>query len=129
MRAERGFSLIEALVALTIAAGAISAFYVSAGAGLSLKISAERAAEASAIGRDLVNSVGVETAFTPGVQEGVAADGSAWRLTISPVATLEVNGRAEPLEGLYLIRAEVRPRGQMTAIVFETVRVDGALLR
>jgi prepilin-type N-terminal cleavage/methylation domain-containing protein len=125
----RGFSLVESLVALTIAAGAISAFYVAAGSGLSLKINAERSAEATAIGRDLIQSVGVETAFAAGAREGVAADGSTWRLVVTPLATVEVNGRPENAEGLYMLRAEVRPRGQRHPFVFETMRVDGALLR
>lgn len=83
-RNSQGFSLIEALVALAIAAAVITGFYASLSTGLQLRTRATDQAEAIFAASAILDRVGVDIPLRLGTQqEGATADGNAWRLIIS----------------------------------------------
>lgn len=128
-RRERGFSLLEVIVAMAIAAAALGAFYGAAGASATLVLRAQRGAQAAAVATDLIASLGLETPLSPGVKSGTAADGSAWRLEIEPMDRILIDGKYAPSQGLFRVRVTVTPAGQMLARVYSTLRLDESFLR
>ena len=80
---ERGFTLLEVLVAFAILAVAMTALLQGFGQGLTAARRTDAASEALAEARTMLDRVGTETALTPGVTQGSAA-GLEWRLEIAP---------------------------------------------
>lgn len=79
----KGFSLIEALVALGIAAAVITGFYASLSTGLQLRAKAEAQAEAVLLAATVMDRVGVDIPLRIGMQMEGEAEVGAWSLVIS----------------------------------------------
>lgn len=121
-RTERGFSLLESLVALAIAAGSLAAFYAAGSAAAALKLRGTSVAGASAIAFDLVGGLGIDRPFAPGVRNGVAVDGSRWVIDIEPQAELILDGRAVTFDKLYRVRVTVEAAAGGGRAEIETLR-------
>lgn len=80
---SRGFSLIEALVALGIAAAVITGFYASLSTGLQLRAKAGAQAEAVLLAATVMDRVGVDIPLRIGMQMEGEAEAGAWSLVIS----------------------------------------------
>ena len=81
---SKGFSLIEALVALAIAAAVITGFYASLSTGMQLRARAESQAEAVFVAATMLDRVGIDIPLRIGTQlEGETEAGNRWNLVIS----------------------------------------------
>jgi general secretion pathway protein I len=80
---ERGFTLLEVLVAFAILAVAMTALLQGFGQGLTAARRTDAAGEALAEARSMLDRVGTELPLTVGATQGSAA-GLEWRLEIAP---------------------------------------------
>lgn len=125
MRLKRqtdGFVLFEAIIALALAALALSAVQQSVGSTLRAARLARVKAEALALVRTHIDSVGADGTVVPGQSTGTYANRLAWRLTVSAIAAADSDGRAP-----YWITLEaLDPRGG-SLVLLETARVARGL--
>jgi|SRR5579863_7104745 len=87
MDRERGFTLLETLVALAIAGMAFVALFQAGSTGLFAVDAASRANEAVERAQSRLASLGAGVALIPGDSEGDDGDGYHWHLHVQPVAT------------------------------------------
>ncbi|MEO0370116.1 MAG: prepilin-type N-terminal cleavage/methylation domain-containing protein [Pseudomonadota bacterium] len=80
---SRGFSLIEALVALAIAAAVITGFYAALSTGLQLRAKADKQAEAVLLAASVLDRVGVDIPLQIGTQQEGEDPAGRWTLVIS----------------------------------------------
>jgi general secretion pathway protein I len=81
-----GFTLIEVVVALAIAALGLGALMAAAGSGLENARLADQFIEATRRAQSRLVQVGATMPLEPGEQSGDDGGGFSWRLRISPVA-------------------------------------------
>ena len=81
---ERGFTLIEILVALTIAGLGLAALMGLLSSGLNLSGASARVARETALARSALERFGADMPVAPGVLTGEMADGFRWRSEIQP---------------------------------------------
>jgi general secretion pathway protein I len=107
--AEAGFTLIEVLVALAIAALGLGALMAAAGTGLANSGVADRYIEATRRAQSLLALAAAAAPLQPGERSGADDDGFAWRIRVSaPVLHAAVKGAtADRLPGLYAIEVTV----------------------
>ncbi len=85
--AAAGFTLIEVLVALAIAALGLGALLAAASTGLGNAALADRYLEAVGRAQSRLAAVGITIPLQPGTQSGDDGEGFTWRVSISqPVA-------------------------------------------
>jgi general secretion pathway protein I len=120
MPTERGFTLLEVLVAFIIAALALGVLYEGAFAGLFASRVASHTAEAASRARSHLAVIGHGMAIQPGDSRGDDGGGYQWRVSIRQLATAPT-GRGDPT---------VVARGPRAALYAVTVRItwqmDGA---
>ena len=87
MRGERGFTLLEVLVAFVIAALALGVLYGGTVSGLRAARTAGRYEEAVSRARSRLATVGHGTLLAPGDRRGDDGGGFRWRVRVAPVAT------------------------------------------
>jgi general secretion pathway protein I len=114
MRRERqagGFTLLEVLVALVIAALALGVLFSGAVTGLrSAQLSGDYASAVSRA-RSHLAAVGIGAPLAAGTQEGDDGGGFRWRVSIRPLATITLaqqsgalgNGGRPPRIALYAV--------------------------
>lgn len=118
-QASRGFSLIEALVALGIAAAVITGFYGSLATGLQLGSRADTQAEAVLVAASVLDRVGVDIPLRLGTQvEGQSTAGD-WRLVISDIPPGDLRGG--PVNDGSLAYLSVAVRGE-AEVVLRSIR-------
>ncbi|MBW4025166.1 MAG: prepilin-type N-terminal cleavage/methylation domain-containing protein [Proteobacteria bacterium] len=94
---EAGFTILEVLVALVIAALALGALFSGAISGLrSAQLSVDYA-DAVARARSHLAVVGIGAPMVAMTQEGDDGDGFRWRLRIRPLATITLASQADAL--------------------------------
>ena len=84
---ERGFTLIETLVALVIAIVSGVLFFQSFVSGTRTARVADRHEVALLIARSRLAEIGFESPLATGEQTGITADGISWRTTVKPYAS------------------------------------------
>jgi general secretion pathway protein I len=95
MTRERGFTMLEVLVAFVIAALALGALYEGAMGGLSATAVAGRTDEAVTRAQSHLAVLGHGMAIAPGDTQGDDGGGYRWRMSIRPGLTVPVaNGDA-----------------------------------
>lgn len=114
-RRQRGFSLIETLVALAIAVMALNGFYSALSTGVLLGRSADRQAAQMQVAAMILDRVGPVYAVSPGLTENGVAEGMDWTLVISDRPTEDM--RLGPIQANELLYVYVtvqpeRQRGQ-----------------
>lgn len=113
---ERGFTLVEVLVAFTILALILGGILQAITAGLAAERAASQATARLLEARSLVEAVGVDAPVTPGRREGRLADGAPWRLTVAPLE--------EPAARLTAFRVELAVGDRARPdFVLQTVRL------
>lgn len=85
MRADRGFTLLEVLIAFLIAALALAALTRGAGGGLSAARIAAHTQDALSRARSRL--AGLATSLRPGEQSGDDGGRFTWRTQVMPIAT------------------------------------------
>jgi general secretion pathway protein I len=130
MSAERvaGFTLLEVVVALIIAALALVVLFRAGGDGLFAVATASRAEQAIERAQSHLAAVGNDVALLPGESNGDDGGGYRWRLTIKPLAhwRLPEAGNAEgATTTLYDVVVAVSWPGRHhdQAVVLQTERV------
>lgn len=104
--AERGFSLLEVLVAFTILAlslGVLMQVFSQALNAATLSGTYGRATALAEAGMDLV---GIDIPLEPGLQSGETEDGLQWRVQVTEVPVAELISGEPPLPA-YLVSSEV----------------------
>lgn len=86
-RHARGFTLVEVIVAVVIAAVALSALAGVFGGGARAAATASELTRASALAQGLLASAGVEKPLTDGVESGATNDGLRWTVTVTDEST------------------------------------------
>ena len=86
MRAERGFTLLEVLIAFAIAALALALLFRAASTGLLSVRTAGRYEEAVARARSHLAAIGRDAAPIAGTSDGDDGGGYRWHLQITPLA-------------------------------------------
>jgi general secretion pathway protein I len=87
MRAERGFTLLEVLIAFAIASLALALLFRAASDGMLSVRTAGRYEEAVARARSHLAAIGRDAALVAGSSEGNDGGGYRWHLDVTPVAT------------------------------------------
>ncbi len=125
---ERGFSLLEAVVALGVASFALVSAYAAFTGGLAnLRVSHERAAMAL-LAEDLI-SAARSAPITEGELTGLSVDGYSWRQVVQPYESDETQDGLVPVEltsAAKLFRISVFVTGRSgEAFILETLKVEG----
>ena len=107
-RRQRGFALLEVLVAFAIAAMALALFYEAASTGGTAAKSAGYYEEAVSRAKSHMAALGRDTPVVEGEREGDDGGPFRWRISITPTATAEPDPAAPPsTERLVLYNVEV----------------------
>ncbi|MCQ8239510.1 type II secretion system protein [Rhizosaccharibacter radicis] len=124
-REERGFTLLEVLVAFVIAALALGVLYEGAIGALQASRVADRTSEAVSRARSHLATIGHGVPLRPTAQEGDDGSGFSWRLRIRPGGSIAADGGT-----LTLWLAEVEERwtdgGHERRVMLRTERVGAA---
>lgn len=128
---NRGFTLLEVLVALAIAGLALVALFRAGGQGLVAVDAALRVEEAVQRAQSHLAAVGRDVALLQGETEGDDGGGYRWRLRIAPAATWQAPaGGAAPTAAVTLFDVEVAiswPGGaEDRRVVLKTQRIATA---
>lgn len=106
---DKGFTLIEALVALVIIAVAVGGFYRSLEFTARGARIAARDAAALTVARQRLNEAATSVNQAPGVTSGEASDGIRWTTAVSEHAgPASLAGAGEGPSGVRLYRVDVR---------------------
>lgn len=86
MRSHRraGFTLLETLIALAVFAGLLIWFSTGITRSWRGVSAAEVDKRALALAQALIEETGITTPLAPGIREGTAPDGLAWRIVVAP---------------------------------------------
>jgi general secretion pathway protein I len=103
---ERGFTLLEVLVALAILVFALTALYQALGGGLQANATAEREWRAAEAAETLLTEVGRSVPLRDGETKGELADGHQWILKITPFTPVDQDGPPSAVEG-HLVTLDV----------------------
>jgi general secretion pathway protein I len=135
MFAERhsaaGLTLLEVVVALTIAGLALVGMFEAGGTGLFATDTAARAEEAVERAQSHLAAVGRNAALTAGNFTDDDGGGFRWRLSVTPAATRQMpgpDGASMSNMTLFTVTVEVswRDRGRERRVVLKTMRLGSA---
>jgi prepilin-type N-terminal cleavage/methylation domain-containing protein len=101
---ENGFTLVEVLISLAIAAGVLGAFYPMLGQSLLVQDRVETRAELVRRSDILMTRLAAERRAAPATQSGVLEDGSRW--TLSRKTDGLVVGRLVPVRHDLVLRRD-----------------------
>lgn len=102
---ERGFTLLEILVALVIVGLALGTLFHGVGAGVTAMSFADQQRTALLAGQSMLEQLGNNREVADDTTEGVLPSGQSWRLAISPLP-VDRQGPPAPLVG-HLVRLTV----------------------
>ena len=107
MAPDRGFTLLEVLIAFLIAALALAVLFEGGLSGLRAATVSDRTMEAVSRAQSHLQAAAVGDALTPGDRQGDEGHGYHWRVRIFPIATglAQQTAHPGPVLTLYLIRA------------------------
>jgi prepilin-type N-terminal cleavage/methylation domain-containing protein len=127
---ERGFSLIEAVIALAIAGVVLTAFYDTIATGLMLDRRSREKAAAQLLATDLLDRIGHEIQLVPGIRVGETRDGFRWTMAIEPDPFVIADGRQIATNRMMRVVLRIDSRAARIApITVETLRVTEDVLR
>ena len=104
---QRGFTLIEVLIAFAIAAMALGLLFQAASSSGTAAHQAGNYEEAVSRAKSHMAMVGRESDVAPGEREGDDGSGYRWRITITPSAAAQPPQGATPENRLMLYNVEV----------------------
>jgi len=119
----RGFTLIEAMVALAIAAVVISGFYSALSTGSLLDRRAAQQADKVLLATTVMDRVGIDIPMRLGtVETGVVRD-MEWQLIISDTPAPDMAlGEVYPNELVFVSVSVSDPQGVSSPVVLRTIR-------
>jgi general secretion pathway protein I len=85
-RNVEGFTLVEVIVAIVIAALCFSALSGVFSGGMRVSVATSELARASTLAQSLIATAGLDKPLVDGVESGTSADGMNWTLTVSEEA-------------------------------------------
>lgn len=103
----RGFTLVEVIVAIVIAALCFSALSGVFSGGMRAAGTASELARASTLAQSLIASAGIEKPLAEGVESGTSADGLNWSVTVSNEPGVGEEGPIKPVLELKRVTARV----------------------
>ena len=107
MNNEKGFSLLEILVAFAILALALGLLLRIFSGGVNTAITADGYTAAIQIAESLLARTGVETPLQEGEGAGMEGDRYFWRVSVSPYQSAELPETLS-VEGIELMRVDVQ---------------------
>ncbi|MEL6684636.1 MAG: prepilin-type N-terminal cleavage/methylation domain-containing protein [Pseudomonadota bacterium] len=120
--AAKGFTLIETLVALAIAAVVINGFYSALSTGTLLDRRADDQAQMVLVASTVMDQVGIDIPLRLGSNTG-QAEGLAWQLVISNVRAADMQlGPAYENELIFVSVSVTDPTGDNAPVVLRAVR-------
>jgi len=108
---ERGFTLLEVLVALVILAAGLAAFYQTFGTGLMAGTAAEQERRTTEAAQNLLAELSGLRVIQNGVTSGERPDGLRWVLRLDPFVPFATEDHPSPIAG-HLATLEVTPAGR-----------------
>jgi prepilin-type N-terminal cleavage/methylation domain-containing protein len=111
---ERGFTLLEVLVALVILILGVGAFYQAFGSGLLAEAAAQREQRSAEVAANLLAGLGRSGTLQDGVTNGELPDGYRWTLRVESFTPTDLNGQPAAVEG-HLATLDVEEIGQTRA--------------
>jgi prepilin-type N-terminal cleavage/methylation domain-containing protein len=108
---ERGFTLLEVLVALVIFMVGIGAFYQAFGSGLLAEAAAQRQQRSAEVAANLLAGLGRSQMLQDGVTNGELPEGYRWTLRLEPFTPIDPNGQSPTIEG-HLATLDVQEVGR-----------------
>ena len=118
---ERGFTLVEALVALAIIVLALASLYQALGGGLQAGVVAEQQGRAAEAAERLLTELGRSTPLRDGVTKGELPDGRRWTLRVEPFTTIDADGPPSVVEGHVATLEMSRARGRGPLLQLRTL--------
>jgi prepilin-type N-terminal cleavage/methylation domain-containing protein len=119
---ERGFTLVEVMVALTILAIVLTSVFAPMQFALGTAADSEREIVATEAAKTLFDELGQTIPSTYGEREGNLPTGQHWRLLVSPVRERSPLRQAGLPEGhRATLSLSWLQRGRRVALVFETI--------
>jgi general secretion pathway protein I len=117
MRDERGFTLLEVIVALVIAAMALGVLFRVGGEGMTSVRAADSYDEAVSRARSHLAALGRDPSLLEGDSAGDDGGGYAWHLHVAPIAAAQLEA-GQPQPGapqhiLYAVEVTISWRDQM----------------
>jgi prepilin-type N-terminal cleavage/methylation domain-containing protein len=123
-RGDRGFTLLEVLIALVILIVGLAAYYLAFGSGLLAGISAERTWRAAQAADNLVAQLGRSIPVDEGVTAGELSDGQHWNLRLEPFNPVDSNGSASPLVAHIVTLDVIPPDGRGSPLRVQTLVIE-----
>ncbi|MEJ8561270.1 prepilin-type N-terminal cleavage/methylation domain-containing protein [Yoonia sp. GPGPB17] len=121
-RRAKGFTLIETLVALAIAAVVINGFYSALSTGTLLERRADDQARMVLVATTVMDQVGVDVPLRPGNRNG-QSDGLTWQLVISNVQAADMQlGMVYDNELTFVSVSVMDPTGVSAPVVLRAIR-------
>lgn len=102
-----GFTLIEVLIALAIAALGIASLVAATGVGLGSADLAAQYVNATRRAQSRLDAVGLLQPLTPGEQSGEDGGSFFWRIRISPPASHPPQPGSGDMPGLYEVEVDI----------------------
>jgi general secretion pathway protein I len=116
-RRERGFTLIEIIVALAILAVALGALFEAFSGGLRATAAVGRQAATVMLAQSLLDRIGQDIPLAAGEQAGVSEDGLRWSIVIAPSPLIAPERRADsPLLPFDVVVTVAADRGRPVAL-------------
>jgi type II secretory pathway pseudopilin PulG len=118
---ERGFTLLEVLVALVILMFGIGAFYQAFGSGLQAEAAAQREQRLAEVAANLLAGLGRSQMLQDGLTNGELPNGYRWTLHVEPFTPTDLDGQSPMVEG-HLATVGVQEMGRAgAALHFQTL--------
>ena len=114
---ERGFTLIEIIIALAILAVALGTLFQTFSTGLRATTATDRQAAAVMLAQSLLDRIGQDIPLTAGEQAGMSEDGLRWSIVIAPSPLIAPERRADsPLLPFDVVVTVAADRGRPVAL-------------
>jgi general secretion pathway protein I len=107
MQRERGFTLVEVIVAIVIAALCFSALAGVFSGGTRTATTASELARASTFAQSLIATAGIDKPLIDGVESGTSADGLNWSVNVADESSEAEESLIKPTLVLKRVTARV----------------------
>lgn len=120
MRRNRGFTLIEVLVAFALMALFLAILFQAVSGGFRAQMASDRHANAAMVARSVLAFLEARP-LEAGAWSGESADGLIWTVAVEPAA-LAADEDGEPLARLWQVTVSVRWDADTPGIALRTLR-------
>ena len=122
-RAARGFTLLETLVSLAIAALVLNGFYEGVATGTRLIARGDQQAERMLVAASVLDRVGADIPLRGGTTDRGTTDGHAWELVVTAAPPSDLR-QVAPVDGrlLFVSVTVAAPDGGDDVIVLRAAR-------